>query len=51
MCTFSAHVGASAELVQFTDDPQYEEIKDADPYDEDGYLSPTQQETSFQQPH
>ena len=51
MCerVLAADVGASTELVQLSDDPQYEEIKEADPYDDDGYLSPRQLETSFQE--
>ena len=38
--------------MQFTDgdDPHYEEIKNDDDDDGDGYLTPRQQETSFQQP-
>ena len=46
VCVLAADADAFAEL---SDDHQYEEIEDADRYDDDGYLTPRQQETSFQE--
>ena len=46
VCVLAADADAFTEL---SDDHQYEEIEDADPYDDDGYLTPRQQETSFQE--